>query len=254
MLIMTIWVVGIVAEALLLYRSAWSKLALRYPNFYVYALSLFLADATLYFFYYSRPVLYAKWTYYAGFLVLLLGCGVTLEVFRQVLSRYAGADKIARTASYAVFGAILIFAVAYLVWWPNASVVGALYIVVQRDFLCAQALFLLAMLRVISYYGITMGRNLKGMVLGYGQCIGVTLITRALQTYLGSKFGPAASLIQQISYLAALGIWLVALWSYGPNTVPEARIEPDADYEALATRTRTMVDIASAELIRVERL
>ena len=253
MLGLIIWVVGIAVEALLLYRALWSRLASKYPNFYIYALSLFLADAILYFFYYSRPILYAQWTYYAGFLVLFLGCGVILEVFRQVLSHYAGAEKLARAVSFAVFGAILVFAIAYPIWSPNRSVVPRIYIAVQRDFLFAQALSLLALLQVISYYRIPMGRNLKGMVLGYGQCIGVTLITRALQTYIGSGFG-GASMIQQVSYLTALVIWLVALWSYGPSPVPETKIRTDADYDALALKTRTMVSAAGAQLVKVERL
>ena len=129
-----------------------------------------------------------------------------------------------------------------------------LYIVVQRDFLFTQALILLVLLQVISYYGIAMGRNLKGMVLGYGQCIGVTLITLAVRAYVGAGFQEVGSMIQQVSYLAALAIWLMNLWSYCANPVPEATIAPDADYDKLASRTRDMVAAASTQLVKVERL
>jgi hypothetical protein len=254
MLSLIVWVVGIAVEALLLYRALYAKLVWKYPNFYVYALGLFLADSVLYFFYNSRPMLYARWTFYAGFLVLFLGCGVILEVFRQVLSHYAGAEKIARAVSFTVFGAILVFGIAYPIWSPKGSVEHSLYVSAQRDFLFTQALLLLGLLQVISYYGISMGRNLKGMVLGYGQCIGVTLMMRALHSYIGPEFLSAASMIQQLSYLTALVIWLVALWSYGPEQVPEPRITEDADYSALAKRTKDMVNAAGAELVRVERL
>jgi len=254
MLGVIIWVIGITLEALLLYRALRGRLVLRYPNFYIYALSLFLADSVLYFFYYSRPLLYARWNWYAGFLVLFLGSGIVLEIFRQVLSPYAGAEKFARGVSFAVFGAIICFAIGYTIWSPTFSVAHALYIVVQRDFLFAQALLLLGLLRVITYYGISMGRNLKGMILGYGQCIGITLISLALQAYMGARFDAAASLVQQLTYLAALVIWLVALWSYRPSTVPESRISADEDYDSLASRTRTMVGAASTQLVKVERL
>jgi hypothetical protein len=254
MLDMIVWTIGITVETLLLYRALRSRLVLRYPNFYIYALSLFLADAVLYFFYYSRPLLYARWSWYAGFLVLFFGSGLVLEIFRQVLAPYAGAEKFARAVSFAVFGAIICFAIGYPIWSPKDSVARALYVVVQRDFLFAQALLLLGLLRVITYYGISMGRNLKGMILGYGQCIGVTLISLAVQAYIGPRFDAAASLIQQISYLAALVIWLVALWSYRPSTVPETRISADEDYDSLASRTRTMVGAASTQLIKAERL
>jgi hypothetical protein len=254
MLSLIIWCVGIVVEALLLYRGVRAKLVQRYPNFYIYALSLFLADGVLFLFYYARPALYMRWTWYAGFMVLFLGCGVILEVFRQVLSSYAGAEKLARLVSSAVFGAIVCFAIVYPIWSPKSSVAQALYIVVQRDFLFTQALILLVLLQVISYYGIAMGRNLKGMVLGYGQCIGVTLITLAVRAYVGAGFQEVASMIQQLSYLAALTIWLMNLWSYCANPVPEATIASDADYDKLASRTRDMVAAASTQLVKVERL
>ena len=61
------------------------------------------------------------------------------------------------------------------------------------------------------------------------------------------------SLIEQLSYVAALVIWLVALWSYCANPVPEATIGPDGDYEALAARTRNMVGAANTELVKVNR-
>jgi hypothetical protein len=254
MLIVIVWVLGIMVEALLLYRAVRAGLFLKYPNFYIYALSLFLADSVLYFLYGSRPLLYARWTWYAGFLVLFLGSGIVLEIFRQVLSPYAGAEKFARAVSFAVFGAISCFAIGYLIWSPKTSAARALFVVVQRDFLFAQALLLLGLLRVITYYGISIGTNLKGMILGYGQCIGVTLISLALQAYIGSRFDSAASLVQQLSYLGALVIWLVALWSYRPSTVPESRISADEDYDSLASRTRTMVGAASTQLVKVDRL
>ena len=92
------------------------------------------------------------------------------------------------------------------------------------------------------------------MILGYGQAIGVTLIALALRAYIGRPFEPVWSLIQQISYLAALAIWVVNLWSYCANPVPEATIGVDGDYDVLAARTRNMVGAASTELVKVNRL
>lgn len=254
MLTLIIWRVGIAVEALLLYRGVRAKLVQGYPSFYIYALSLFLADGILYLAYYSNPSFYWKWTWYAGFMVLFLGGGVLLEVFRQALSPYAGAEKLARTASLAVFGGTLLFGIAYPIWSPKEAVAKALFVVVQRDYLFVQALVLLVLLWVISSYEISMDWNLKGMVLGYGQCIGVMLIMWALRIHVGAQLGQTASLVQQISYLASLVIWLVALWSYRPNQTPEPKIDVELNYDILASKTREMVGKASAELVKVERL
>jgi hypothetical protein len=254
MLSLIIWWCGILLEALILFRAFRAKLFSRYPNFYIYVLSLFLTDGLLYVLYVLKPLLYDKWVWYPGFLTLFLGCGIVLEIFRHVLSPYAGVAKFARIVGFAIIGAAVCFAVLYPFFAPSAPVARALYVRLQRDFLTVQAILLVGLLQLISYYGVSMGRNLKGMILGYGQCVGTTLVTFALSAYLGLRFEPAWNLIQQLSYLAALVIWVVGLWSYCANPVPEATIDVEEDYEALAARTRNMVGAAGTELVKVNRL
>ncbi len=254
MLSLTIWWCGMLLEALLLYRGLRAKLVSRYPNFYIYVLSLFLSDGLLYFLYLLKPASYQKWGWYPGFLVLFLGCGILVEIFRHVLSSYAGVERFARVGGFAVLGGVLCFAILYPIFGSSGSAAHVLYVRLQRDFLMVQAILLFGLLQLIFYYGISMGRNLKGMIFGYGQCVGTTLVTLALHAYIGTRFEAASILIQQVSYLAALVIWLVALWSYCANPVPEATIGVEEDYEALAARTRNMVGAASTELVKVNRL
>jgi hypothetical protein len=254
MLTMTMWSCGVVLEALLLYRGIRSKLISTYSNFYVYLLALFLSDALLYPLYVSKSPAYDRWNWYAGFLILFLGCGIILEVFRHALSAYPGAERFARTAGTIVFGAIFGFAILYPIWRPTRSVAEALFLVVQRDFLFVQAILLIVLLQVISYYRIATGRNLKGMILGFGQCVGMTLMVVALRTRLGPAFQGTWSLLQQVSYVAMLAIWVAALWSYHGDPAPNSGIEPDADYDELAAGTRAMVNVTGTQLVKVERL
>ena len=254
MLSLTIWWCAILLEALLLFRGFRAKLLWRYPNFYTYILSLFLSDGLLYLAYLLKPALYVKWVWYPGFLILFLGCGIVLEIFRHVLSPYAGVEKFARIGGFGVLGAVLCFAVLYPIFAPSGSVAHALYVRLQRDFLTVQAILLFGLLQLISYYGISIGRNLRGMIFGYTQCVGTTLVTLALQAYIGARFEPVWSLIQQLSYLAALAIWVVGLWSYCANPVPESKIGVEADYEVLAAKTRDMVGAAGTQLVKVNRL
>jgi hypothetical protein len=254
MLSLIIWSCGIALEALLVFRGFRAGLLTRYSNFYAYIFVLLLSDGFGLPLYFRNAKLYESWSWFGGFIILFLGCGIILEIFRHVLSPYAGAEKIARFAGFVVLAAALGFAVLYPLFVPDLSAARALYFRLQRDFLTVQAILLFGLLQVISYYGISMGRNLKGMILGYGQTLGVTLIALALRSFVGARFEPAWGLIQQVSYLAALAIWLVALWSYCANPVPAATISAEADYEALATRTRNMVGAASTELIKVNRL
>jgi hypothetical protein len=254
MLGLIIWVCGIFLEALLLVRGFRAKLFSRYPNFYIYVLSLFLSDGLLFFVYFLKRESYEKWSWFGGFIILFLGCGILLEVFRHVLSPYAGAERFARIAGFALLGAVLCFALMYPMVGPSVSVARNLYVRLQRDFLAVQAILLLGVVQVITYYAISMGRNLKWMILGYGQALGVTIIGLALRAYVGPNFQSVWSLIQQLSYLASLAIWVVGLWSYCANPVPESKIGVEADYEVLAARTRDMVGAAGTELVKVNRL
>jgi hypothetical protein len=249
-----IWVTGIVIEALLLFRGVYAKLVSRYLNFYIYVLSLFLADGIFYF----APILghpiADKWNWYSGFVSLFLGVGIVLEVFRHVLAPYPGAEKVARILSYALMGAVLVFIIVYPIVSPNAAAARTLFYRLQRDFLAVQALLLMVIIRVMAYYAIPTGRNLKGMILGYGQMVALTLFGLALRAFRGFAFNSAFNYIQTTAYLAALVIWLIALWSYLPDPVPTPRISGDDDYDRLASRTRGMVDATESHLVKVERL
>jgi hypothetical protein len=254
MLSSTIWLAGIALEALLLFRAVRAKLAFRYLHFYLYILSLFLSDGLIYWADAAKLASADKWSWYAGFLSLFLGCGIVLEIFRNVLSSYAGVEKFARVASYVFLGAVICFAVVYPAVAPSATAARALFIRLQRDFLAVQGILLIVVTQLMAYYAIPIGRNLKGMILGYGQMLAFTLAGLALRAYIGHSFQFAWTMLQQLSYLAALVIWLIALWSYIPNPVPASRMNPDGDYDGLAARTRNMVGAAGSSLVKVERL
>jgi hypothetical protein len=249
-----IWIAGILIEALVLYRGARAKLVSRYPNFYLYILSLFLADATFFLAYVMKFPVADKWSWYAGFMSLLLGCGIALEIFRHGLSPYAGAEKFARVASYTFLAAVTLFAIVYPIMAPSNGAARAIFTRAQQYFLAVQGILLIVIIQVMAYYAVPAGRNLKGMILGYGQAVAVTLGLLAVRNYVGPGFQHAWTFTQQVSYLASLAIWLVALWSYIPNPIPKARIKPDDDYDGLAARTRGMVSAAGANLVKVERL
>jgi hypothetical protein len=226
---------------------------LRFPNFYIYILSLFLADTIFFLASVTKFPIADKWSWYAGFVSLLLGCGIALEIFRHGLSPYAGAEKFARVASYTFLAAVMVFAVVYPIIAPSNGA-RAIFTRAQQYFLAVQGVLLIVIIQVMAYYAIPAGRNLKGMMLGYGQAVAVTLALLAVRNYKGPGFQHAWTFTQQLSYLASLSIWLVALWSYIPAPVPKARIKSDDDYDGLASRTRGMVSTAGADLIKVERL
>jgi hypothetical protein len=247
-----IWWVGVFLEALILLRGWRGRTLAKYPFFYLYIASLFLSDGPLYFVYRLNPAIYPQWNWTAGFLNIVLGCGILLEVFRHVLAPYPGAEKLARTAGLVVFGVVFCSATIYLFVFPGTFGSRMVHTHLERNFLGIQALFLCGLVGVIRYYGIPMGKNLRGMVLGYGLCVGTTLMSLAIR-YHSRSFTDAWILIQPASYLLSIFIWVAALWRYEPNLVTDSTVQLRPDYDAFVSSTRNAMGAMRSSLSKVGR-
>jgi hypothetical protein len=150
---------------------------------------------------------------------------------------YPGANKFARTVGLTVFAGIVLFTTAeWLV--ERQSLLRLTSVDVERNLRGAETILLGALLLVIAYYGVSIGRNLRGIILGYGLYIALDVMFYATRSFLGHSFQSAFSVVRSYSYLVALLVWAVALWSYSPVSVPEAPARLEDDYQSLAMATR----------------
>jgi hypothetical protein len=83
-----------------------------------------------------------------------------------------------------------------------------------------------------------MGRNVKGILNGYGLFIASCVVTLTLRASIGRQFQASWVLIQPLCYTAVLLIWCGSLWNYSPAAALESRPKIEEDYEALARVTR----------------
>jgi hypothetical protein len=236
------WVIegaGIAVQLSLLVRSLQNHQFRRYYFFYTYIASGILASAVMITIALRMPDVYYKWYWPLQLATLVTGYGILLEILNHVLAPYPGADRFARISGLAAFGLIFCFAAIAPIVFPRLS--PGTVIEFERDLRSVQALFIFGLLTLISYYGIPMGRNMKGMVLGYGLYIVTSLFSLAVRAYAGVRFYRVWQVVQPLSLDASFVIWLVALWSYCPNPVPDPSIHLEEDYEALASRTRNVI-------------
>jgi hypothetical protein len=112
----------------------------------------------------------------------------------------------------------------------------------ERDLRTVQAIFLATILAVVFYYGIGLGKNLKGLIFGFGIYVGTSLMTLALLSVLGHPFEGISERLRSGSYLFALAVWTVALWSYAPNPEVERFGAIGPDYDQLAGETREKLE------------
>jgi len=173
-------------------------------------------------------------------------------LFRRVLSGYPGAERFARVLSIVVFVSVCVFSFVYPSFSASptmaASVIGF-----ERDIRTVQAIFLCVILMIILRYRIDPGKNVMGMMIGYGLYIFVSLVSLAVRAYAGRAFDDVWRFVQPFSYNACLLVWAYALWSYAPGPAPDPRIALETDYEALAAGTREAVGAMRSYLGRSTR-
>ena len=249
MLTQAIWCVGILLEIVVAVRAIRNRFVSTYPLFYAFFLSVFAGDICRHIAYSFAPVNYPAVFWATDFVSLLLGCGIVLEILRHALSSYPGAERFARTLGLIVFSAVFCIGFGYSLIFRAGSQIKTTYFVLERDFLGVQAIFIFSALAVVLYYGIPIGRNLKGIALGYGFCIGGSLVSFALRSQIGNGFD-SWMLVEPLSYDVSLLIWAVTLWSCHPNPTPDTHVRIETDYELLVSRTRKALETTRSYLGR----
>lgn len=243
--------IGVFLELMLLARGLSARVFTRYYFFYIYICSSLVGTLAAVAIHASSPGSFAKWYWPIQFVTLIFGYGILLEILNHVLAPYPGAEKFARTSGLVAFAATFCFALIAPLVMPAWSASTVLEF--ERDSRFVQCIFIFVLLAVILYYAIPMGRNMKGMLVGYGLYIATSMMSLAIRAYGSASLMEVWRTIQPLSFDVSMFVWLVALWSYCPNPVPDASIRLEEDYEALALRTRNMMDSIRTHLRKAAR-
>lgn len=243
---------GLILRPLILLRGFQAGIIAKYAWFYSYIASGLLADAALYvgLRFYAGSYSNIYWT--VQFVTLAFGCGVILEIFEHVLSPYAGAEKVARFLLVLTFMTIFCLGLIYRLA-SNAIATRTFYVEIERNVRSAQIIFFVAILVAIFHYLISLGRNMRGMMWGYGLYLCASLFTLAFRTYLGHRFDAAWRVLQPFFSSVTLCVWLYSLWSYYPNPAPAQRIDLDSDYENLVAMTKQRLNALRHHIGRTTR-
>jgi hypothetical protein len=247
------WWIGTLLLAVIVSRFVWSKRPRTYPLFLTYLVGSLVGSLLLYAVSLRSPMSYPQWYWAIQFLTLILGCGIILEIFRHVLAPYPGAERFATTAGVVIFAAIFCFTLFYSFVVLEGSPATTSF-QLERDCRTIQSIFLIGILVVISHYQVAIGKNMKGMIAGYGLYVGMSLVRLAIRSYAGGPFATGWDvMVQQFAYDVSLVVWTASLWSYHPNPVPEPGIRLEADYEAFVAKTRGMMGAMRSHLAKAGR-
>ncbi len=231
-----VWVLGVALESLLLVRAVASPWWRRYPFFFAYVASVFVQEVSLLVIFLLKSKYYASFYWYGEFISLLIGCGVCWEIFRLVLGRSPGAGRMARNVL--LFALIMVFAKCVVDAWNGSAPLPSTAIELERNLRAIQAVSLIVLAVFTTYYAIPMGRNIKGIFVGYGLFIGTSVMTLTLLASLGETFQTVWVFLQPSCYAAVLGIWCTALWKYEDGRQLESQTEIEEDYQSLVLVAR----------------
>lgn len=239
---LTIWWTGIFLETLLIGWSIRSGLLSKYPVFYFYIVVVLFSDVSRYVVYKEAASHYRLWWWATEYFGVLLGYWLLMDILEKALAPYAGVRKFARGVGLTTLAAVLAFTV--LEWrLENKHTLAALTsIEIERNLRSAEVVLLCAFLVAIVLYGAPLGRNLRGIVLGYGIYIALDLTANAARSHFGASFQTIWRVVHSYSYLCALAIWTLSLWSFTPVRLSAGTVALENDYEALADLTREKLD------------
>jgi hypothetical protein len=239
---------GIALELILLIRGVQQGLFRRYPAFYSSIGFVLASDILVYPVHFNKHFyLYFYWiTEFSG---LLLGCLALLEFYRAALASYPGTARMARALLGLVFAVAMIKTVVSTIsvseWWfrtTPAQVEGLLRVCQLLAILLLTALFL--------FYSIPFGKNLRGILFGFGLYLSWSVICLALVAAGVADAKSFWSYTIPISYVLTLFVWTTHLWSYQPNPVPDRAIPLEQDYLRVAAATQRRLHTARGHLAK----
>jgi hypothetical protein len=247
-----LWWCNIALECLLIVRGIRGKLAARYQVFYSYVSFVLFQELLRFATYQWHQQLYRNVYWTTEFLAVMLGCAVVFEIYRVGLSAYPGAARMARNALALVFALALAKALANTAndprWWVDAT-----YRSIEGTLRTVQAVAIIALVALFLFYSIPFGRNLRGILLGYGAFIAVSVVSLTLSRAGASMPEDIWSYVFPASFLIALCLWATHLWSYSPNPVPKRAVRLEQEYLRVAAATRRRLQDARGYLARVVR-
>jgi hypothetical protein len=222
----------------------------KYLGFYLYLTFALTISLLRLFVYAAEPENYLALYWWTEFLIVAAGFGVTWEIFSHALKHYAGVIKMARVLVSSFFALLLFQAL-------HGSVTGQMrefarsVMRLERNMRAVETLLLAVLVLLIMYYGVPLGRNLLGLIWGYGLYVTTSVIMLTLRTALGPSSQAWLDPLRQTIEIVVALIWLAALWRYEPGPEAEAKQGLAEDYSALAARTSQAIGSARAQLIRM---
>lgn len=209
---------AVLVEGLILWRLSTGRMWSRYPYVALYVAFDLFGNILLFPISRYKPDWFAA-AYWGGQSAsMFLRFLVNWEFFRGIFGRPSALRDIGYKALIAV--ELIGLPALLFLGWSQQSSVHYVYLhvspVVEQYISIAQALLLLTPAAVARYYGLALGRNVRGLGAGFGLYVLVRAMNFAsLQGFRG--FVPYWRILVPASLIVMMAVWLWGFWKYAPS-------------------------------------
>lgn len=248
-----VWSLSVALEALLLIRAARTGLLRNFPLFYSYILCVLVVDLISTPVYMHYPSVYGSFYWSTELLVAIISYGVLIEIYNQSLQNYDGVARFFKVLLFIIF-CVASTRVAITSLADSGKGFARAVADLEGDVRQIQVLLLCCLLILFVYYKVSIARNLRGLILGYGLFLSTDSISSAFIAHPANGLAPLMRKVEPAFYALSLVIWVTSLWVSHTESNSERSRELEQDYEYFASATRTMLLRARTHLVRASRL
>lgn len=217
-------ILEVCALVVLLRNSLWRV----YTRLFVYVIWLLIGNSAilvsdLYF-----QSMYSTVYWYVDGIDIALRLLVVWEVFRQTFPKNSALSRsFSKGLGIIALGLLVVACVTFWAYGhyglptlpgPAQARLASWrpHLALDRSFGFVQALMILGTLVVARYYGVTCGRNIRGIALAFGAWASISTADNAMID-LANSFVPVFYYLRPLSFVVMLVVWIWALWVYEPN-------------------------------------
>lgn len=213
---MLVFVAGVLLElwalSLLLRNSLWRV----YTRLFTYVIWLLIGNSAILIAFLYFPSVYPSLYWHSDSVDVVLRFFVVWEVFHQTFPKSSGLNRSLSKGLGIIALGLLIFACSTFWVYQNYTGLRSLHLALDRSFGFVQALMVLGTLVTARYYGVTCGRNIRGIALAFGGWVSISTATNAMAD-LTNSFLPYWYYLRPLSFVLMIAVWIWALWVYEPN-------------------------------------
>ncbi|HXW15794.1 MAG TPA: hypothetical protein VEN79_14910 [Terriglobia bacterium] len=228
------WIVsfaGLGLTALVLWRGRYLHIIGRFPFFYSYLGCGFCGTFALFLIFRFRhgAYPYAYWLYFL--LGIVVEFAVLVEISDHLFEPFPAIRQLGRALTIIILIGLGLIYILPTILYSHSRHSALLGFALRASL--TKAVILGALLLAAHYYGLRLGKNVAGLILGFSIYLGVNIANFAADQLFYHLYDNILWVMSPIAYTLCLAVWLIALWDFVPTpstrTVsPASRRDPEA--------------------------